>query len=57
MAIHSGDSVIVVESAHQMYPAIYKTRFDGVKLALEGEIIKEDGKFKWVKPTKLQVVK
>lgn len=48
--------VTVVEGAHANYPEIYKSRFDGQQLAVEGHIVKSQGRIDWLQPTSLQVI-
>lgn len=49
-------SVIVVEGAHKNYPKVYADRFESQRLAVEGMIVKTEGKVSWLKPTSLSVV-
>ena len=49
-------SVTVVENAHRNYPQIYKDRFQGQRLTVEGKVVKTQGKIKWIEPTSLMVV-
>lgn len=48
--------ITVVEGAHASYPQIYKDRFDGQQLAVEGRIVKSQGRIDWLEPTSLQVI-
>lgn len=52
-----GGRVFVIENAHKLYPEIYKSRFDGKQVMVSGKVIKQKGKFAWIEPTKLQLVK
>lgn len=57
LAVVSDDgSVIVVEGAHKNYPKVYADRFESQRLAVEGMIVKTEGKVSWLKPTSLTVV-
>lgn len=49
-------SVTVVEGAHEKYPQIYKDRFQGKQLAVEGKVVKTEGKVTWIEPSSLTVV-
>ena len=55
LAISNGVDVFVVEDAHRLYPNIYKSRFDGLKLAVKGTVIQERGNVHWIQPTDLRV--
>ncbi len=46
-------ALYVVEGAHELYPALYEGRFDGLAVSLTGEVIREDGKVAWVRPKSL----
>jgi YHS domain-containing protein len=48
--------VIVVEDAHEKWPAIYEARFEGGQVEVTGRIIRESGRIKWLQPTALRVV-
>ncbi|KAA1261295.1 YHS domain protein [Rubripirellula obstinata] len=50
-------SVTVVEGAHKNYPQIYKDRFGNKELAVEGRIVKTQGKISWLQPSSLKVIK
>lgn len=57
LAVVSDDGrVTVVEGAHANYPQIYKDRFQGKQLSVEGMIVKTQGNISWLKPTSLQVI-
>ncbi|GAB5405791.1 MAG: hypothetical protein Aurels2KO_40220 [Aureliella sp.] len=49
-------SVTVVEDAHRRYPQIYAARFDGMRLAVEGSVVRKQGKVSWLNPTSLKVL-
>ena len=54
LAVKSADGrIFIVEDAHKLYPDIYRSRFDGLNLDVQGQVLKTDGQFTWVKPTKL----
>lgn len=48
--------ITVVEGAHKDYPQIYEDRFEGKQIAVEGKIVKTQGKINWLEPTSLQVI-
>ncbi len=54
LAINNGIDILVVEDAHRLYPEIYKSRFDGIQLAVSGTVIQQKGNIKWVQPTELR---
>ncbi|MEX2139446.1 MAG: hypothetical protein WD894_09305 [Pirellulales bacterium] len=57
LAIDSADGkVYIVEDAHNRYAKVYQDRFDGLSVRLTGSVIKQDGKFRWVRPTRLELV-
>ncbi len=49
--------VYVVEDANKLYSDIYSQRFDGLKVRLSGTPIQTKGKFVWVKPQSVSVMK
>lgn len=53
MAVVAGGKVYVVEGGEKRYPELYKARFDGVTVKLEGAVKKSQGKFVWVEPASL----
>lgn len=58
LAVVGGDGrVTVVEGAHQNYPQIYRDRFNGQQLAVEGRVIRTEGNVSWIEPSSLMVVK
>jgi YHS domain-containing protein len=58
LAIDSADGkVYIVEDAHRSYAQLYQDRFDGLPVRLTGSVIKQDGKFRWVKPARLELVR
>lgn len=48
--------ITVIEGAHQAYPQIYEERFAEKQLAVEGRIVKTEGKIRWLEPSSLRVV-
>ena len=52
-----GGKVYVVEDAHKKYPNIYAKRYDGLPLQVTGTVVKTSGKFTWIKPQTLRVLK
>lgn len=57
LAVNTNDRVYVVEDADKLYPTIYNNRFQGGTLTLKGTIIKQQGKFAWVRPTEVETVR
>lgn len=53
IAVVTRDAVYIVEGGEKKYPALFKTRFDGVSVELRGAVVKTQGKFVWVEPTSL----
>lgn len=48
--------VTVVEGAHSQYPGIYKDRFQGQQLIVEGTVLKSTGNVSWIRSTSLKVI-
>ncbi len=58
LAVNSDDgTVYVVEDAHTLYPQLYEDRFEGLPLDLAGTVLKREGKFVWVKPQSVRVIR
>lgn len=56
LAVVTDDGKIyVIEDAHRLYPNIYDTRFDGLKVVVTGKVIQRKGKFAWLEPVSLRV--
>lgn len=55
--IAAGGKIFVVEDAHQLYPALYKDRFDGHSVKLVGKIVRQTEKATWIKPESLDRMK
>ena len=52
LAVKSQDGkVYIIEDAYQKYPRIYQGRFGGLALAVQGRVLKEQGRFVWIDPT------
>ncbi len=49
--------VIVVEQAHKLYANVYENRFAGQQVRVSGHVLKQEGRFTWIEPTALTVVK
>lgn len=49
-------SVTVIEGAHRNYPEIYRDRFQNKQIAVEGKIVKTQGKISWLEPSSLKVI-
>jgi YHS domain-containing protein len=57
LAVNTADGeVYVIEDAHKLYPETYKDRFSGLRLKVSGEILKQEGKIAWIRPTELVVL-
>ncbi len=56
LAVTSEGRVYVVEEAKERYPSIYDDRFEGRHVALNGTVLKEQGKFVWVRPEGLELL-
>jgi YHS domain-containing protein len=57
LAVSNGDGTIfVIEDAHSRWPGLYKDRFDGKMVRVDGEIIKRSGKFAWVSASSVTVL-
>ncbi len=56
LAVTAGKRVYVVEDAKDRYPSIYESRFEGHKVTLTGAVLKEQGKFVWVRPGNLALL-
>jgi YHS domain-containing protein len=49
--------VVVVEQAHKLYANVYENRFAGQQVRVSGHVLKQEGRFTWIEPTALTVVK
>ena len=57
MAVKTSDGhVIVVEKAHVLYPQIYKARYAGQNVQVEGKILKSEGRVSWLNPSSIRVL-
>ena len=55
LAVKTNDGkVFIVEDAHKLYPQVYEKRFEGLSLSLQGEVVKTDGQFTWIRPISLK---
>ena len=58
LAINAPDGkVYVVQDAHKLYPKVYEKRFEGIQLQVSGKVLKRNGKFTWLQPSELKVLK
>jgi YHS domain-containing protein len=58
LAVNVSDGkVVVVEQAHKLYRDVYENRFSGQQVRVSGHILKQEGRFTWIEPTALTVVK
>ncbi|MCA9040868.1 MAG: hypothetical protein KDA65_11010 [Planctomycetaceae bacterium] len=51
----SDTEIYIIENAHKEYTQIYDDRFDSIKLAVKGKVLKKEGRYTWVKPEKITV--
>ncbi len=57
MAVKAADGkVYIVEDAHALFPQLYEQRFGGMQVSLQGEVLKTQGNFVWVKPVSLNKI-
>ncbi|MEZ6045511.1 MAG: hypothetical protein R3C11_08000 [Planctomycetaceae bacterium] len=52
----SDTEIYIIEKAHDDYSQIYDDRFDSLKLAVTGKVLKKEGRYTWVQPEKVEVV-
>jgi YHS domain-containing protein len=58
LAVATGDGkVVIVEQAHKLYASAYKNRYAGQQVRVSGRVIKQQGRFTWIDPTELTVLK
>jgi YHS domain-containing protein len=58
LAVNTADGkVVVVEQAHQLYSDVYKNRFSGQQVRVSGRVLRQEGRFTWIEPTALTVLK
>jgi YHS domain-containing protein len=58
LAVATDDGrVVIVEQAHKLYAGVYKNRYDGEKVRVAGRVLKQQGRFTWIEPSELTVVK
>jgi len=53
IAVVAGDKVYIVERGEQLFPDIFASRFDGLKVKLAGSVKRSQGRFVWVDPEAL----
>ena len=57
MAIKTNEGhVVVVEQAHALYPEIYKARYAGQNVQVEGRILKSEGRVSWLDPSSIRII-
>lgn len=57
IAVKADDGkVYVVEGGEAKYPDLYRGRFGGLQVALQGKVKRQQGRFVWIEPTRLQQV-
>ncbi|WP_339736043.1 YHS domain-containing protein [uncultured Gimesia sp.] len=55
LAVKSEDGKIyVIEGAHDSHPALYKKRFESLKISVKGKQIAQQGKFIWLEPQSIE---
>jgi YHS domain-containing protein len=58
LAVNTVDGkVVIVERAHQLYQGVYKNRFAGQQVRVSGHVLKQEGRFTWIEPTELTVLR
>ena len=58
LAVQTNDGkIVIVERAHQLYQTVYNGRFAGQSVRASGHILKQEGRFTWIEPTELTVLK
>lgn len=57
LAVRSQDgTVYVVEDAHKQTPELYRKRFDGLTVSVQGTVIRRDGRFVWIQPEEIRTL-
>ncbi len=57
LALISKDgNIIVVENAHEMYPEIYRDRFNHLAAEVVGKVVRTEGSTLWLEPESLKLV-
>jgi len=58
LAVNTNDGkVVIVEQAHRLYGSVYKDRFSGQQVRVSGRVVRQDGRFTWIEPSALTVLK
>jgi YHS domain-containing protein len=58
LAVNLADGkVVIVEKAHQLYGSVYQNRFSGQRVQVSGRVLRQQGRFTWIEPTELTVLK
>jgi YHS domain-containing protein len=58
LAVNTADGkVVIVEKAHTLYRSVYDQRFTGQQVRVSGSVLKRQGRFTWIEPTELTVLK
>ena len=55
--VDDAGKIYVVEAAHTLYPRLYEDRFEGRRLALTGEVLRQEGAVAWVRPISLRAAR
>lgn len=51
----SDSEIYIIENAHKSYSKIYDDRFDSLKLAVKGKVVKKEGRYTWVEPEVVKI--
>lgn len=46
--------IFVIEESHTRWPKLYKDRYDGVRVAVSGNVIKTEGNISWIQPSAIK---
>jgi YHS domain-containing protein len=58
LAVNAADGkVVIVERAHKLYSSVYNSRFSHQQVRVSGNVLKQEGRFTWIEPTELIVLK
>ena len=58
LAVKTEDGkVVIVEKAHELYARAYKDRYAGQEVRVSGRVLSQKGRFTWIEPTELTVLK
>ncbi len=57
IAVVTADKVYIVERGEELFPDLFASRFDGLRVKLTGTVKKSQGKFVWIDPDGLEQVR